>query len=142
MSAGYRVTIGSTTRTFTSDKRDAAVIFAGGDESLLEDITVEENDYDPAAAAQASISKGREIAEYMLVELNTRAKAYKQATGIAIGSGLIDLNSKLENYLIKGALEPDAINEIQRIVNTGQVDNLLDLYADALVRIDNFLGGV
>jgi len=96
--------------------------------------------YDPIMAAQLSIDKGREIAESMLLELNSRAKAYKQVTGIAVGSGLIDLNSKLENYLNKGALEPDAINEIQVIVNSGQVDNFLDVYTDALIRIDNFLG--
>lgn len=100
----------------------------------------EVEEYDPHNAAQLSIGKGREIAEYMLLELNARAKAYKQATGVAVGSGLIDLNSKLESYLNKGALEPDAINEIQVIVNSGQVDNFLDVYADALVRIDNFLG--
>ena len=98
--------------------------------------------YDPIMAAQLSINKGREIAESMLLELNSRAKAYKHATGIAVGSGLIDLNSKLENYLNKGALEPDAINEIQVIINSGKVDNFLDVYADALIRIDDFLGVV
>ena len=107
---------------------------------IIEFSEVEE--YDPYNAAQLSIDKGREIAESMLLELNSRAKAYKQATGIAVGSGLIDLNSKLENYLNKGALEPDAINEIQVIINSGKVDKFLDVYADALIRIDNFLGVV
>ena len=100
----------------------------------------EVEEYDPYSAAQLSIGKGREIAEYMLFELNARAKAYKNSTGIAIGSGLISLNLNLESFLNKGALEPDAIVEIQRIVATGQVDNLLDVYASALLQIDDFLG--
>lgn len=96
--------------------------------------------YDPYFAAEESIKKGREISEFMLLELNAKAKAYKQATGISLGSGLISLNANLENFLNKGALEPDAINEIQKIVATGQVDNLLDVYASALIQIDDFLG--
>ena len=135
---GFKVTVGNITRTFADHKE--ALEFAGNTD-LLESIEVDDSiPYDPVMAAQLSINKGREIAESMLLELNSRAKAYKQATGVAVGSGLIDLNAKLENYLNKGALEPDAINEIQVIVNSGKVDNFLDVYADALIRIDDFLG--
>ena len=140
MSDGYKVQMGNCIRTFDNSKHDEALAFAGGDANKLIPIFNEAKAYDSVMAAQLSINKGREIAESMLLELNSRAKAYKQATGVAVGSGLINLNSKLENYLNKGALEPDAINEIQVIVNSGQVDSFLDVYADALIRIDDFLG--
>ena len=137
MISGFKVTKSNVTRTFAD--HGEALEFAVN-VALVESIEVDDSiPYDSVMAAQLSINKGREIAESMLLELNSRAKAYKKATGIAVGSGLIDLNSKLENYLNKGALEPDAINEIQVIINSGQVDSFLDVYADALIRIDDFL---
>ena len=110
--------------------------------SVFEVIEYDPNPYDAVTAQLASMDFGKQLVNSMLIELGARAKAHKQATGQAVGSGLIDLNSKLENYLNKGALEPDAINEIQTIVNSGQVDSFLDVYADAIIRIDDFLGRV
>lgn len=45
-----------------------------------------------------------------------------------------------EVYIIEGYGSVDAISMIQDKVNSGEVDNYLTAYADALIRIDEFLG--
>lgn len=137
----FEVTHGNSKIEFSTQEEVDTYLQTHGSLPFKEFQKTIENAYDPYIAAQESIKKGREIAEYMLLELNAKAKVYKNATGIAIGSGLISLNVDLENFLNKGALDPDAIGEIQRIVATGQVDSFVDVYANALIQIEEFLEG-
>lgn len=123
--------------TFDEAQADQWLVTFGGVKTSED--TSEENTYNSTTAAELSIEKGREIAESMLLELNAKSKEYKQATGLKIGKSLRDSHRSLREALELGDLD-DAINEIQTIINSGQVDNFLDVYADALIRIDNFLG--
>lgn len=139
MSDGYKVQTGNTIRTFDNSKRNEALAFAGGDANKLIPIFDEAEAYDSVMAAQLSINKGREIAEYMLLELNAKSKEYKQSTGLRIGKSLRESHRNLREALELGDLD-EAIVEIQTIVNSGKVDSFLDVYAEALIRIDDFLG--
>lgn len=103
----------------------------------FEDI-LEENAYDSTLAAEISIKKGRELAENMLVSLNVKAKEFTKATGTKIGKSLRISHRNLREALELGDLD-EAIIEIQIIVNSGQVDSFLSIYADALLQIDAFL---
>lgn len=86
-----------------------------------------------------SMDFGKKLASRMALELGARAKQLRIENGLNMGSSLIDINSKLEKYLNLGALYPDALSEISLIVDSGQVDNFLPIYASAVLQIEDFL---
>ena len=94
--------------------------------------------YDSNEAALLSVAKGREIAESMLLSLNAKVKEHTRSTGTKIGKSLRISHRNLRESLELGDLD-EAIVEIQIIVNSGQVDSFLSIYADALLQIDAFL---
>lgn len=100
----------------------------------------EDSSIDYLAAQQSAMSFGRNLADSLAVQIGARAKQIRLEQGIILSASLVDLNAKLESYLNKGALYPDALLEIESIVASGKVDNFIDIYAEAVLRIDSFLG--
>lgn len=139
MAIKYRIKTGRGYREFTEEEYDLASEYAVQNNSSIETLTIPESQYNSILAAELSIAKGKELADYMLIQLNSKSKEYTKRTGSKINKSLRDSHRKLRESLELGDLE-EAVLDIQVIVNSGTVDNFLDLYADVLLRIDNFLG--
>ena len=101
---------------------------------------LEESEIDYIAAQQNAMVFGKSLAESLAMQIGAKAKKIRIENGIVLSTSLVDINEKLEAYLNKGALYPDALSEIEAIVSSGQVDNFIDIYADTVLRIDSFLG--
>lgn len=139
MAIKYRVKTGRGYREFSEDEYGFASEYAVQNNSSIETLAIPEPQYDSMLAAELSIAKGKELAEYMLIQLNSKSKEYTKRTGSKINKSLRDSHRKLRESLELGDLE-EAVLDIQVIVNSGAVDNFLYLYADAVLKISEFLG--
>lgn len=138
---GYIVRVpNGTTRTFKLEEVQDALGFANKNGATMENYVAESVAYDQYEAQARSMAFGSNLAGDMTLDLGARAKAYRQATGQSVGSGLISVNAKLEQFLLKGDMV-NAIDEIGVVVATGLVDSFVDVYASALLKINDFLEG-
>lgn len=105
----------------------------------IEDFELDVYDYE--SAQRDAVKFGKFLADEMTIAMGAKAKKLRIEQGLILGGSLVDINSKLERYLLKGALYPDAMNEIAEIVDSGQVDQFLDIYSSAALQIEDFING-
>lgn len=133
----YRVTHLKGFREFNTESD--ADVFAVEIAGTKTEIVIEPNAFDYKETQQQAMRFGENLAIQLALELGAKAKQLRIENGLNVGSSLIDINSKLEKYLKLGALYPDALSEISLIVDSGQVDNFLPIYASAVLQIEDFL---
>lgn len=133
----YKVTHLKGFREFTDEiEADSFALETMG--SKIE-ITIIPQEIDYKEVQQQAMSFGKNLADRLALDLGAKAKQLRIENGLNMGSSLIDINSKLEKYLNLGALYPDALSEISLIVDSGQVDSFLPIYANAVLQIEDFL---